>query len=139
MRNVLQHPRVQRHLAQGWRFGVVGATGAVVDLGVLRYLVSFAGWGPISARVISMSLSLTIVFFCNRSFTFKSSTERSFSAQLLRFALAYASGIIFNFALYSGFIWLGVPYWWAGVLSIGIGAVWNYALSHRFVFAVSRH
>jgi putative flippase GtrA len=135
MHRILQHPRLRRHFSQGWRFGVVGATGAVVDLGVLSTLVSRLMWNPIAARMISMSFSLTIVFLCNRAFTFKSRRSGTVVSQIKRFLLAYASGIILNFALYTSFLWLGLHYSLAGVLSIIVGAAWNYTLSHRFIFA----
>lgn len=114
---------------------MVGASGAIVDLSALNYLVAGWQWGPLSARVVSMSLSLTLVFLCNRSFTFRSGATRGVGNQVARFLLAYATGIAVNFALYAAFLWIGVHYTLAGALAIGLGAVWNYALSHRFVFA----
>src|SRR5580698_5723234 len=53
------------------KFGVVGAIGAVIDLGGAAYLHSDAGIGPISAKAISITVATVITYLGSRFWTFR--------------------------------------------------------------------
>jgi putative flippase GtrA len=127
-------PRIQRHLSQGIRFVLVGGTGSLIDLSTLGALVAYADMSPYIAQVISTLLSVSVVFTLNKLFTFRSRASRQTHVELMRFIFVYGVAITSNIALTSLFIWLGVHHLIAKCLAIGIGIVWNYGMSHAFVF-----
>lgn len=132
MRRLLSHPRLRSHLSKGLKFVVVGSIGAVIDLGGLHLLVAYAGISEYVSPLLSTLASVCVVFTLNKVFTFKSQAKPA--GEFARFALVYGIAIASNVAFTSLFIWLGVHYLIAKCLAIGIGIVWNYSMSHFFVF-----
>jgi len=144
MFNPFTHNTVRKHASQIWRFAVAGGTGSIIDLGTLTLLVKYAGVSPNIAFIISTLLAVTVVFVINKYFTF-GNKEKNVMHQALKFALVYGVAIVVNIAMSSFFFWVGSKYLTgtidevyvaliAKALAIGIGAVWNYTLSHGFVF-----
>lgn len=124
---------LKRHASQGIRFVVVGSLGAIVDLGSLHLMVVYGGMSPYVAQTISTLLAVTLVFILNKFFTFRSK-QGKVTGEIVRFALVYGVAFLSNVALTSLFLWLGVQYLIAKCLAIGIGIVWNYCMSHGFIF-----
>jgi putative flippase GtrA len=124
---------VKRHAKQGWKFLICGATGALVDLGTLTLLVEHLHVEPHFAFAFSTVLASSVVFLLNKSFTFR---ERGGSAseQAKKFAMVYGTSIIMNYLLSLGFYQIGIQYIIARCLAIGVGLIWNYSMSHGFVF-----
>lgn len=135
MRKVLAHPRVKKHLLQGSRFIIVGSLAAVIDLGSLTLLVEMLELDPQIAQIISTLLAVTFVFLANKFFTFRNQSKQV-GSQLFKFALVYGIAIAANIGTTAVLIWLGVHYFLAKVAAIGLGVIWNYSMSHAFVFRV---
>lgn len=134
---LLEHPRLRRHVQQGWKFALTGGMAACVDLGSLTVLVEYFHLSPYIAPVFATVLAVMVVFFGNKFFTFR---ERStaYGSQMLKFALVYGTAISFNLGVTLLLIHAGVHYLVARSIAIGIGMVWNYSMSHRFVFRTSQ-
>lgn len=122
----------RRHSRQGIRFIICGGTGALVDLSTLTLLVR-NGANEHTASVLSSSLSVLVIFFGNKYFTF-GSRDGKHIAQALKFALVYGLAFIFNISVTSLLLLLGVHYFLAKVIAIGTVVFWNYSLSHAFIF-----
>jgi len=133
MRALLHHPTVRRHLSQGLKFVVCGAIGASIDLGTLTMLIEVGGMNPHMGFVISTLLAVIFVFLANKHFTFRNH-EKKYAHQVLKFALVYGCAVVFNIGISSVFFWAGLHYSLSKALAIGLVAVWNYSLSHGFVF-----
>lgn len=52
----------------------------------------------------------------------------------MKFIMVYGVSLVTNILISNFLLWLGVYYIFAKVGAIAIGAFWNYALSHGFVF-----
>ena len=130
----LKHPFIRKHFAQGIKFAITGGLGAVIDFGTLTTLVEIFGMNPRIAYIPSTFLAAIFVFMMNRHFTFRSHAV-SMRKQAAKFALVYGAAVCFNLGLSYLFLWVGVHYLLSKVLAIGVVALWNYSLSHFFVFS----
>lgn len=133
MRRILHHPVVRKHVSQGLKFGICGGIGASIDLGWLTILVEIFGVDPHVGYVFSTFLAVSVVFLGNKFFTFRNH-EKKYLHQAMKFALVYGCSVIFNISLSSLFFLGGMHYVLAKIFAIGIIALWNYFLSHGFIF-----
>lgn len=127
---------MRKHVSQGLKFAICGGIGASIDLVSLTILVEFFEFSPHWGYVISTLLAVSIVFVGNKFFTFRNH-EKRYVSQILKFALVYGCAVIFNVGLSSLFFISGIHYVVSKIFAIGIVAVWNYSLSHGFIFKKS--
>lgn len=132
MHNFFNHPTVRTHGPQLLKFGLTGGAGSVLDLGVLTLLTRVAGLHAEFAFLLSALVGATFVFFVNKHVTFHHHTG-AFLPQLLKHYTVYGPAIIANFLL-SNALFLVMPDLAAKFIAIGVIAVWNYMLSHHYVF-----
>jgi len=123
----------RRHFFQGLKFAVVGALGATIDLSSLTFFVEVLDIHPSIAFIPSTFLAVLFVFLANKHFTFRN-LERRYGSQAMKFAVVYGAAICLNIGLSNLLLFLGLHYFLAKVLAIGTIAVWNYVMSHHFVF-----
>jgi putative flippase GtrA len=133
MKKIFQHPNVQRHLSQLVKFALCGGIGATIDLSTLTFFVEVLGVNPHLGFAISTLLAVIFVFLANKHFTFKNH-EKKYVSQACKFAIVYGIAIALNISLSSFLYWVGLHYLLSKVVAIGTIAIWNYALSHGFVF-----
>lgn len=123
------------------RFGAVGAAGFVVDEAVLTVGHYVFGLDPYVARVISIFCAMTFTWWGNRTLTFAEHAA-SGSGEMLqewfKFVLANAVGALVNYGTYTLLVTfaarpLGHPLI-ATAIGVGVGLVFNFTLSKRFVF-----
>lgn len=129
-------PRVTQFLS----FGIVGSTGAVVDLLTFVLLLKF-GSSPLPAAVIAIWLAMTSNFEWNRRLTF-SQVERNWGIAYLSFCLSCLLGACVNagvrVGLMSSLSWFATNGWAAGLLGILSGLAFNFLMCERFVFSNRR-
>lgn len=133
MKRLLQHPFVRKHISQGLKFVLCGGCGMIVDLTSLHIFVHYLSVEPKYAVVFSSMLGALFVFFANKFFTFKN-REKKYGSQFFKFALVYGTAIASNVAISWLLLYFGLHYLLAKFIAIGIGALWNYTLSHSFIF-----
>ncbi|MBN2017165.1 MAG: GtrA family protein [Candidatus Cloacimonetes bacterium] len=78
---------LKNHLMRFIKFGIVGGSGTVVNLGI-QYLLTLAGMHYIFAGVISTEISIINNFLLNNFWTWKDNpakNKRSFVARLLKY------------------------------------------------------
>lgn len=120
-----------------------------MEFSILKLLVGYYAVSPFIAYLPSAFIPAVFVFFFNKYVTFRS-TGRT-SRQTKRFLMVYVVAFCANYALSSFFYSFGssmltgqviggveltdprVAYL-AKALAIGITAVFNYVLSHSFIF-----
>lgn len=134
IKRILRHPRVRTHLSQGVKFVLVGGTAACLDLGSLTLLVEFGGLSEAIAGIPSTFVAVIFVFLMNKNVTFRSRGTAA-TGELIRFAAVYGMAIVLNLSLYTFLLHWGMLYQLAKGLAIVIVSMWNYTLSHKFVFA----
>lgn len=127
------HSFLRKHFSQGLKFAVCGGIGFTLDLSSLTLFVEYAGIDPRIAVVCSSVVGAIFVFIANKFFTFQNK-EKKYGSQVLKFALVYGVSLVSNVAISNLMLWLGLHYVLAKIVAVGVGALWNYALSHGFVF-----
>ncbi|OGJ56346.1 hypothetical protein A3D88_01655 [Candidatus Peribacteria bacterium RIFCSPHIGHO2_02_FULL_52_16] len=133
MKRVLAHPFVRTHLPQGMKFVVAGGMGSLIDLSSLTFFVESLALDPRFAFVLSSCLGASFVFVVNKFITF-GNREKKLAHQLFKFTMVYGVAIALNAVLSNALFWIGLPYLLSKILAIGVIAIWNYSLSHGFIF-----
>jgi putative flippase GtrA len=150
---------MQAHVKPFLLFGLIGVVGFAVDAGAL-YLALGLGIGPYLGRFISYLCAATATWGLNRRLTFRDRAGRDRAGrdragrdragrgragkgtsplrQWLAFLAANAVGGGVNLGVYSAVVGLGPKGAAMPLLGVALGSlggwVFNYALSHRFVF-----
>lgn len=83
-----------------FKFGIVGAIGAVVDFSVLNVLVLAFGVPKEYANIVSVTCAIVSNFTWNRLWTFPESRERALHTQFGQFALVNLFGLAINQAVF---------------------------------------
>jgi putative flippase GtrA len=76
------------------RFAIVGAIGAVIDLGVFNLLSVGFKIQPIFSQAISFSLAVVSNFIWNRLWTYPDSRNKPVSGQLIQFIVVSVIGLV---------------------------------------------
>lgn len=135
MKRLLQHPAVRTHAPQLVKFAMAGGAGSLLDLSTLTVLTRVLHVPAEVSFLFSALVGATFVFFVNKHFTFKDA-RGGWTKQLLKHYTVYGPAIIANFLL-SNALFLVLPDLVAKFIAIGVIAVWNYAMSHHYVFRKS--
>lgn len=117
-------------------FAIVGASGVVVHLIVLRLALITAGLSFPVAQSIATLVAMTWNFYINNQITYRDSRLRggAFFSGLLLFYLVCGIGAIANVGM-ANWLFMREPTWWlAGIAGAAVGAIWNYALSSVLVW-----
>ena len=77
------------------KFGVVGASGMVVDYGVLFAMHNLFGLGDILSNTISFTCAATSNYFLNRIWTFRSK-EKQVGVEYVKFLAVSIVGLLIN-------------------------------------------
>jgi len=124
------------------RFGIVGGAGFVADETILTLCHYGFGFDPYLSRAISILCAMTFTWWGNRTFTFAEHAANESGAAIARewfkFVLANALGAVVNYATFTLLVRfapapLSNPLL-ATAIGVGIGLVFNFTLSKRFVF-----
>jgi len=110
------------------RFGSVGASGVMVNSGVLWALVR-AGLHYSHAGVAAIGVATTWNFCWNDLFTWRDRRSRSlarFAERYVRYWAITGVGSAFHYVLLLGLTSLGVPYLVSNLVGIGAAALWNF-------------
>lgn len=130
------------------KFGIVGASGMVVDFGVLYLMRNVAGLPDIWANTISFTAAATSNYFLNRIWTFRSH-EKQVGVEYAKFLLVSVIGLGINngVLLLSSLMWpelyngtislLGKNieiFYLFKLLAIAITTLWNFFGNMLFTF-----
>ena len=118
-------------------FGTVGALGVVVHMAVLALVYRAVGTGFIAAQGVAVVAAMTFNFWLNNWLTYRDRRLQGAGALAwgwAKFCATCSLGAVANVAVAGLLQAQGL--WWALAALAGIvaGAVWNYALSSRFVW-----
>jgi len=121
------------------RFGIVGASGVVVDMGLLFLLSdpSMLGWGLTRSKLIAAEMAIINNFLWNDAWTFKdiSGQQSGLKHRLQRFGkfqLICLGGLVLNTILLNlQFNLLGINRYLANAIAIGVVTGWNFWLNFK--------
>ncbi|MDH7796702.1 MULTISPECIES: glycosyltransferase family 2 protein [unclassified Beijerinckia] len=117
-------------------FAIVGASGVVVHLIVLRLALITAGLSFAVAQSLATLVAMTWNFYINNQITYRDSRLHggAFVYGLLLFYLVCGIGAVANVGM-ANWLFMREPTWWlAGIAGAAVGAIWNYALSSSIVW-----
>ncbi len=118
-------------------FGTIGALGVIVHMAVLALLLQVAHVPFLAGQTLAAIVAMTFNFVLNNSLTYADKRLKGF-APLLRgwakFALTCSVGLLANIGVAAFLVRSGVHQYPAALAGIVMAAVWNYALSSRFVW-----
>lgn len=120
-------------------FVLVGCTGAVLHLSILGWLHRGLQHSFMSAQTTASVFAMILNFALNNLLTYRDRRLRGrhLLAGLIIFVLVCSVGAFTNVQIAEYLFDQHVPWWLAGLLGAGIGAVWNYAVSAQFVWRPS--
>lgn len=102
--NVLKRQGKRKEAKRFIKFSMVGALGALIDFGILNFLIFSVGWssnsGKVLANIISTSVAIVSNFTWNRLWTFPESRSRRKRVQLVQFTLVNLIGLAINTAIF---------------------------------------
>lgn len=118
-------------------FGTVGALGVVVHIGVLALLFRLLGSDFLGSSIGATFAAMSFNFWLNNALTYRDQRLMGFGPMVkgwLGFCLTCSIGAFANVAAATVLEARGIYWLLAALAGIMIGAVWNYALSSRFVW-----
>ena len=118
-------------------FGTVGGLGVLVHLAVLALLYRGAETAFVPAQALATFAAMTFNFWLNNWLTYRDRRLRGAAAMLrgwAGFCATCAVGAVANVAVAGLLKGQGIHWLLAAGAGIVVGAVWNYALSSRFVW-----
>nr|WP_321350596.1 glycosyltransferase family 2 protein [uncultured Methanoregula sp.] len=132
------------HESAAWRewkkvfkFGIVGISGIVVNLGILQ-LMLMAGISGYIALFIAIVVAILNNFIWNDLWTFRSSPQRATTSIWQRLQLFYtvsAGGSIINYCIALGLTqFLGMSLILSDTLGIFVGFAWNFLVNRRLTW-----
>lgn len=130
----------RKGVTQVAKFGVVGLSGTIIDLGIYNLLSILLGVNIYFARTISFILAATNNYFLNRKWTFRS-TEKKVVRQYGQFFLVSAIGLCLNLLIMrllqtfasrfsSEILRKNIPV----IIAIIIVFIWNYMANKMWTF-----
>ena len=129
------HSAAWREWKKIFKFGMVGISGILVNMGVLWYLTEFAGFYYLVASLFAIELSILNNFLWNDLWTFKSGGSHKLSSRwhrLVSFHVVSAGGLVINM----GILFLltsivGVYYLISNFIGILVAFAWNFLVNRR--------
>lgn len=118
-------------------FGTVGALGVIVHMAVLWAVLFLLGEHFTIGQTIAVVSAMSFNFWLNNWLTYRDQRLKGTSAVLkgwIGFCLTCAVGGFANVAVATFLQGQGLHWIPAALAGIGVGSVWNYALSSRFVW-----
>jgi len=121
------------------KFGVVGAAGFVVQLGVQNLMHSGFGIGPLTSVVIGYAIATVVTFVGNRHWAFKHRKGKGLGQEGVLFILLNVVGIFIQVGIVA-FVHYGLgktdnlSYNVASIIGIGIGTLFRLYTYRRYVF-----
>jgi dolichol-phosphate mannosyltransferase len=118
-----------------FKFGIVGLSGIVVNLGILFLLVEFFTVNKDLASPIAIEFSILNNFIWNDLWTFGSVENQKVSSRwhrLVAFNIVSVGGAVINYAIFLVLTsWFAVYYLIAQLIGILIAFVWNFLINRR--------
>ncbi|MCL2584927.1 MAG: GtrA family protein [Streptosporangiales bacterium] len=130
--------RISHLIPELAKFGVVGATGAVIDLGGTGALHG-AGVGPLQAKAIAVCVATVVAYLGSRFWTFRHRENQPLLREASLFAVLNVIGLLIAEAVIGLTVYgLGargpLAYNAASVVGTGLGTIFRYLSYKRWVF-----
>ena len=120
------------------QFYIVGATGVLVNLGILYLLTDVAGFWYVASQIIAISISITTNFFFNRYWTFGSHIQdQRNSVMYIKFIIISAIGMGIQLGITVSLVESsGFYHMYGAGIGIAVASGINYVLNRRVTFGI---
>ena len=120
------------------QYYIVGASGVLVNLGILYMLADIAGFWYVASQVVAISASITTNFFFNRYWTFRASIEdQRNSVMYVKFIIISAVGMAIQMGITVTLVESsGFYHMYGAGIGIAVASAINYVLNRRLTFGV---
>lgn len=131
--------RVRHLVPELAKFGIVGATGAVVDLGGSAVLYGTFHFGPLKAKAIAIAASCLVTYLGSRFWTFRHRENQPLARELMLFIVLNGIGlfiaeVVIAITTYAAGQQDQVAYNTASVIGTGLGTIFRYFAYKKWVF-----
>ena len=116
------------------RFSIVGFTGMLIDFSLTYVCKEYLKWQKYKANTIGFSVAVCSNYALNRYWTFGSHNPE-IGEEFASFAIVSIIGLLIN----NGLLWfihqrLGISFYFAKLIAIGITVLWNFFSNLCFTF-----
>jgi putative flippase GtrA len=131
--------RIRKLIPELAKFGVVGAMGAVVDLGGAGVLHGVGHLGPLTSKAIAVGAAVVVTYTGSRFWTFRNRENQPLLREGTLFVVLNLVGlliaeIVIAFTTYGLGIRGQIAYNASSVIGTGLGTIWRYFAYTRWVF-----
>jgi dolichol-phosphate mannosyltransferase len=122
-----------------FKFGLVGISGVLVNMGMLWFLKSICGFPLLISSAIAIALSIFNNFMWNDLWTWKDHRRTGFRPAMIRFLkfclVSCLATYVVNFLILWSFTrFLNMNYLAANMIGIAAGSIINFILNHTWTF-----
>jgi dolichol-phosphate mannosyltransferase len=130
--------RLSLFAKQAAKYYAVGASGVLVNLGLLFYLTEYVGLWYFLSYTLAISASITSNFILNKFWTFRDSIN---SQRTMVMYVKFVSVSLLGMAIQLGTVYLlveslSVYYMLAAIVSISIAGAINFIINRRWTFGI---
>jgi len=130
--------RLSLFAKQAAKYYAVGASGVLVNLGLLFYITEYVGLWYFLSYTLAISASITSNFILNKFWTFRDSIN---SQRTIVMYVKFVSVSLLGMAIQLGTAYLlveslSVYYMLAALVSISIAGVINFIINRRWTFGI---
>lgn len=140
MPSIISKIRQKKSLSQFIKFGIVGVSGTLVDLGFYNLLALYFGYNIYLSRTFSFIFAAINNYIWNRVWTFRSQSKK-ITQEFIKFFIVSAIGLLLNLAimkllqpfsekLQTDFLQKNVPV----LIAIVIVFIWNFIINKIWTF-----
>ena len=138
LRDQEKRSRLSLFAKQAAKYYAVGASGVLVNLGLLFYLTEYVGLWYFLSYTLAISASITSNFILNKFWTFQDSIN---SQRTIVMYVKFVSVSLLGMAIQLGTVYLlveslSVYYMLAALVSISIAGVINFIINRRWTFGI---
>jgi dolichol-phosphate mannosyltransferase len=128
-------------LAAWVRYGLVGLSGAIVNIGAVYLLTEAFGWRLLAALPVAIQLALLNNFFWNENLTFRGvppadEARNAIFIRLVRYEIVCLSGALLNAGVTLILADHGLPVALAAAGGVMAGGIWNFLLNVPAIWRV---
>ena len=116
------------------RFGIVGASGMVVDFGITWFCKEKLRWNKYISNSLGFVTAATNNYIWNRLWTFQSQSEAVAREYLSFFLIAVVGLGINNLVIYLLHGRLKWNFYLSKLIDIGVVTIWNFTMNYVFTF-----
>ncbi len=132
LRHLFRLMRASGEVSRLMKFCLVGASGVVVNLGLLWILTEFVGLFYLVSAAVSVEVSILSNFALNELWTFRDRARSAKGAlkRVAKFNLICVGGLMINLVILGAMTELfGVYYMISALFGIAAAVLWNYVMS----------